>query len=130
MTTLSPDGEYWAELSGGSEGTERSFTFLLTQAFFADACVEELGVDECSNDFGTRDEPSAIVMVKLADVGSATVVADNRQNFAITPDELFVLASGEPPSEGATEGFTYVPFPFLLSVRDGEIVEAHQIWLP
>ena len=129
-STLAPDGEFWAELIGWRDTTKPTFDFLLTQAFFADACAEELGVDECPNDFGTLDEPSATVTVQVADVGSVTVVADNRQNFAVTPQELFVLAGGQPPSEGAPEGFAYVPFPFLLTVRDSKIVEAHQIWLP
>jgi hypothetical protein len=126
---LRPDGEYWADLSGASDGDVPTLTFLLTQAFFADACVAELGVDECTNDFGTLDEPSVLVTVSAADVGAVTVAADNRQNFAVTPAELFILAGGGTPSAGAPEGFAYVPFPFLLSVRDGRIVEAHQIWL-
>jgi len=128
MSTLAPDGEYWAELSGGTVG--EALTFLVTQAFFADACVEQLGVDECPNDFGTLDEPSVTVTVQVADIGSVTVVADNRQNFAVTAQELFILAGGQSPSEGAPESFAYVPFPFLLTVRAGKIVEAHQIWLP
>ena len=128
MSTFTTDGEYWAELSGGS--VDQTLTFLLTQAFFADACVEELGIDECPNDFGTLDEPNALIAVKMTDIGSATVVADNRQNFAVTGQELFILAGGQPPSEGAPDGFAYVPFPFLLTVRDGAIVKANQIWLP
>lgn len=129
-STLAPDGEYWAELSGWRDAATPTFDFLLTQAFFADACAEVLGSAECPNDFGTLDEPSATVTVKVADVGSVTVVSDNRQNFAVTPQELVILAGGQPPSEGAPEGFEYVPFPFLLTVRDGKIVSAHQIWLP
>ena len=128
MSALGPDGQYWATLSGGS--TDQTLTFLLTQAFFADACVEELGADQCPNDYGTLDEPNALVTVPMTDVDSATVVADNRQNFAVTPQEMFILAGGQPPSEGAPEGFKYVPFPYLLTVRDGMVAEAHQIWLP
>ncbi len=128
MSTFATDGEYWADLSGGT--VDETLTFLLTQAFFADACAAELGIDECPNDFGTLDEPNALVTVEMMNIGSATVVADNRQNFAVTPQELSILAGGQPPSAGAPEGFTYVPFPFLLTVRDGKIVEAHQIWLP
>jgi hypothetical protein len=130
MTTMAPDGEYWAELSAWRDAATPTFDFLLTQAFFADACAEVLGSDDCPNDFGTLDEPSATVTVPVADISSVTVVADNRQNFAVTPQELVILAGGQPPSEGAPEGFAYVPFPFLLTVRDGKIVNANQIWLP
>lgn len=129
-STLAPDGEYWANLIGGRDTTKPTFDFLLTQAFFAGTCAEELGIDECPNDFGTLDEPSATVTVQVTDIGSVTVVADNRQNFAVTAQELFILAGGQPPSEGAPEGFAYVPFPFLLTVRDGRVVKANQIWLP
>lgn len=130
MSEFTSGGEYWADLIGGRDTTKPTFVFLLTQAFFADACVDELGVDKCPNDFGTLDEPNVNIDVLLADIGSVTVVADNQQNFAVTPQELFILADGQPPSEDAPEGFAYVPFPFLLTVRDGKIVKANQIWLP
>ena len=130
MSVPVPDGQYWADLMGGSNGDNPGFVFLLTQAFFADACAEELGLDNCPNDFGTLDEPSVTINVLWSDVGAVTVVADNRQNFAVTPLELYLIAGGEPPSEGAPDSFAYVPFPFLLSVSDGKIVEARQIWLP
>ena len=130
MTTLAPDGEYWADLVGGTNGDIPTITFLLTQALFADACDEVLGVAGCTNGYGVIDVPHATVIVTRADIGSVTVVAKSRQNFAVTPKELYILAGGEPPSDAAPDGYMYVPFPFLLSVRDGKIVEARQIWLP
>ena len=129
-SALAPDGQYWADLIGGRDTDTPTFDFLLTQAFFAASCVEELGVEGCPNDFGTLDEPNVTVTVQVADVGSATVVSDDRRNFAVTPQELFTLAGGEPPSKGSPDGYAYAPFPFLLTVRGGEIVTASQIWLP
>ena len=127
---LRPDGAYWGELLLPGDASHPTLTFHITQAFFADACAEELGVDECPNDFGTLNEPSLDADSALTDFVAITVVTDDRSNFAITADELFSLASGAPPAEQAPEGFAFVPFPFLLTVSGGKIVEAHQIWLP
>lgn len=129
-SALSPDGSYWAELLLPVDPSRPSFTFRVTQAFFADTCAEELGIDECPNDFGTLDEPSLDTDAALTDLTSVTVVTDDRANFAVTADELFSLASGAAPAAAAPEGFAFVPFPFLLTVRDGKVVQAHQIWLP
>ena len=129
-TALSPDGTYWAQLLLPVDPGESSLTFRVTQAFFADACIEELGIDDCPNDFGTLSEPSLDAIAALTDLTSVTVVTDDRANFAITADELSSLANGGAPAERAPEGFAFMPFPFLLSVLDGKIVEARQIWLP
>ncbi len=129
-SALSPDGAYWSELLLPVDPSGPSLVFHVTQAFFADACAEELGVDECPNDFGTLSEPNLDADAALTDLVSVTVVTDDRANFAVTADELFALASGATPAAAAPEGFAFVPFPFLLTVRGGKIVEAHQIWLP
>jgi len=127
---LSADGAYWADLLLPADLSPSSFTFHVTQAFFAAACAEELGIDECPNDFGTLSEPSLDATAALTDLTSVTVVTDDRSNFAVTADELFALASGAAPAAEAPVGFVFVPFPFLLTVSNGKIVEARQIWLP
>ncbi len=126
---LSRDGSYWGELILPGDADRGTLTFHIVQAFFADTCAEELGIDQCPNNFGTLDEPSLDVEVALADLAAVTVVTPERLNFAITADELFSLAGGGKPAAAAPEGFAVAPFPFLLTVRDGTIVEARQIWL-
>jgi hypothetical protein len=128
-TGLTQDGPYWGELLP-ADASRPALTFHITQAFFADACAEELGADECPNDFGTLDKPSLDVDAALTDLVVVSVVTDDRVNFAVTADELFSVAAGAPPAAEAPEGFAFVPFPFLLTVRDGKVVEARQIWLP
>ena len=130
LTTLGSDGEYWSDLTGWSEGDQRFLTFDVSQALFADTCVEELGPDECANDYGIIADPHKAVDVLLTDIQSVTVVSEKQQNYAITADELWKLASGAPPSDPAPEGYTFVEFPFLLTVSGGKVVEAHQIWVP
>ncbi len=128
-SALRPDGAYWGELLSPGDPNPPSLTFHITQAFFADACVQTLGADQCPNGFGTLDDPSLDATATLTDLAAVTVVTADRFNFAITPDELFSLTSGAAPAARAPEGFAYVPYPFLLTVRGGKIVEARQIWL-
>lgn len=124
------DGDYWAVLSGWSGSDAPSVTFHVTQAFFADACIAQLGADGCDNGYGVVDEPSREVQAVLTDLQTVTVVADNQQNFAITAAELGSLAGGSAPSSPAPATFAFGAFPFLVTVRDGKVVEAHQIWVP
>lgn len=130
IATNGIDGVYWSDLIGMSNGEIQTVTFLVTQAFFAAACTEELGPDDCPNDYGTIDEPSRTIDVPLTDLTDVTVVAENQQNYVITPEELLALTGGEAPSTEAPEGYQYVEFPFLLTMLDGKVVEAHQIWVP
>lgn len=121
------DGLYWAEAPSVDN---TMLVVALTQAFFADACLTELGEENCPNDYGTLDEPYVLWDIQVATLVDVTVVAENQQNYAITAEELFSLASGNPPSADAPDGYQYLEFPFLLTMRDGKIVEAHQIWVP
>jgi hypothetical protein len=130
LTTASADGQYWSDLTGRGDGEQRSLTFDLSQALFADTCVEELGADECANDYGVIAEPHKVVDVVLTDIQSVTVASEKQQNYAITAGELWELAGGAPPADAAPEGYTFVEFPFLLTVSGGKVVEAHQIWVP
>ena len=129
VTSGGADGQYWAELTDGSAAAPGLLTFRLTQAFFAATCFEELGEDDCPNDYGTLDEPHRVVDVSVADLAIVTVVAENQQNYAVTADELAVLVSAG-SSAASPEDYLYVPFPFLLTMRDGKVIEAHQVWVP
>ncbi|HAP76522.1 MAG TPA: hypothetical protein DCR14_10605 [Acidimicrobiaceae bacterium] len=122
-----PDGSYWVETI---EAVDGGLQLTVMQAFFGPACVEELGDDECPNDYGVVAAPTAVLPVAATDTVSITVVADTRQNYAVFPDELVRLAGGQPPAAEAPDTYTYVPYPFLATVRDGAVVELRQIWVP
>jgi hypothetical protein len=130
ITTVGVDGQYWAELTGWSDGDRPFLIFRVTQALFADTCIAQLGEGECPNDYGVIDEPSKLVDVPVAELQSVTVVSEQQQNFAITGDELSALAGGAEPAAAAPQAFAFVEFPFLLTVRDSTVVEAQQIWVP
>ena len=117
LTAGVADGEYWAEAI--AVGSGRPFIlFDLSQAVFR------------NDDFEVIDEPHGTLEVLWDDLDSVTVAADSRQNYAVPGAELASLIGGNSPSVDAPAEYHYVPYPFLLTVRDGQIVEAHQIWVP
>jgi hypothetical protein len=114
------DGTYWSEAIGlGAPDEGAVISFRLTQAVFSG---DEIEVN--SSPSRQLDTPSAAIV-------TATVVDGATQvNYAVTGDELAQLIAGETPNtpEGVT--FTYTPFPFLITVRDGQVTTALQIWMP
>ena len=117
LTVRVADGEYWAEAT--AVGSGRPFIlFGLSQAVFADDSYEVI------------DEPHGTLSVLWDDLVSVTVVAENRQNYAVPGAELASLIGGNPPSTDAPPNYRYLPYPFLLTIRAGQIVDAHQIWVP
>ena len=123
------DGNYWAEAI--AVGSGRPFIlFSLSQAVFGPTCIDELGAQECDDEYGVIAEPHGTLQVLWDDLDSVTVAAESRQNYAVPGAELASLVGGNLPSADAPADYSYVPYPFLLTVRNGQIVEAHQIWVP
>jgi hypothetical protein len=121
------DGDYWAP-SVAVDGEQLVFT--IQQAFFGPTCAEELGAEACADEPGVRDQPSAVLSVASADLGSATVVSADRKNYAVTGTELATLVGGGRPAAKAPPNFAFVPYPYLVTVRDGAIELVHQVWVP
>jgi len=122
------DGVYWAVPTG--DGDDTHIGFDVSQALFGPTCVSVLGADECPNDYGVVDDPHVVISASAADLQIVSVVADDHQNYAIDGAELAALASGKAPAAAAPDGYEYVPFPFLLTVTNGKVTEARQIWVP
>lgn len=121
------DGTYWAADVADASGQLR---FTLTQAFFGPTCTKVLGADNCTDDYGSKETPSADVVAAPADLATVTVVDVKRDNFAVTGAELEQLVRGGSPSTLAPSGFAYVAFPFVVTITDGHAVAARQIWVP
>lgn len=128
LTTVA-DGDYWAQAVAVGSGAP-FIMFDLSQAFFGQTCIDELGEQQCEGEYGVLDEPHETVTVLWDDLQSVTVVAESQQNYAVPGAELASLIGGNAPSSDAPDGYRYVPYPFLVTVRDGTIVDAHQIWVP
>jgi predicted small lipoprotein YifL len=127
------DGDYWATLNGAGTPDQGAFlTFRLVQAFFGEDCLAQFpdDPDACANDIGVLADPSVLFDTPAASIATASVVAVDQVNYAVTGDELVRLVLGEPPATPEGVEFTYTPFPFLVTVRDGVAIRAQQIWQP
>lgn len=124
-----PDGQYWApEVTVDADGFRLHFT--LAQAFFGPGCATELGADQCDGDAGVRTDPSRDLLVAPEGRAPISVVDAKQNNYAVPADELVSLIAGNTPSADAPAGFVYAPFPYLLTVLNGEVVSIQQIWMP
>ena len=123
------DGDYWAKAVAVGSGVP-FIMFDLSQALFGQRCIDELGAQACADEYGVIADPHGTLQVLWDDLQSVTVVAESRQNYAVPGAELASLIGGNDPSAAAPADYRYVAYPFLLIVRDGQIVDAHQIWVP
>jgi hypothetical protein len=120
------DGQYWAEDAVADAGR---IVFTVVQVFFGPTCEAELGAENCMNDYGVVAEPTGEAAVDPTALRIVSVVADDQRNFSVPGAELLRLMQGEAP-EGGPVDYEYTPFPFLLTVSGGQVVEARQIWVP
>ena len=113
------DGDYWGIISGANSGEPSpTITFTLVQASF-----------DANGSLAVTDEPSRVVTGAAADLQSLSVVAESRQNYAVPADELISLALANEPSADAPDDYAWVDYPFLVTLRNGVVVEARQIWI-
>jgi LysM repeat protein len=123
-----PDGVYWATAPAVDGGGE-SIVFTLQQRFTGDDCLEQYTTAplNCIGDgFAGGDTTTASMLVSNS---TATVIAVDEgisAAYDISTEELLRLIRGEAPAADAPEGYSYVPYPFIVTVRNGEIVAADQ----
>jgi LysM repeat protein len=123
-----PDGVYWAEASGVVSGGA-TIEFTLRQRLSGEDCLEQFPTStlNCIDDGYVGDATAQASM--SVDGTTASVIstpAGIPVAWEVTPAELARLVAGEPAAADAPEGFSYVPFPFIVTVRGGEIVAADQ----
>jgi hypothetical protein len=129
-TTIA-DGQYWGTIAGLDDGVDgRIVSLLLTQAFFAESCVEQFGQAECEDDYAVLDSPTGSFAAYVADLEEVSVVSADRQNFSVSAAEFDELLQGNvSPDSPAT--FRFDPgYPVLVTVVDGRATELNQIWVP
>lgn len=124
------DGTYWAGVSSVSGSDD--IVFNVTRVRFGEACLawaaEMLRDDACLNDYGVEEYPEAFVSISpLARVSVATPDGPGR-NLRIDTTTLRRLISGD--TFPLPDGYFWVPFPFVVTVEDATVVEAHQLWVP
>jgi hypothetical protein len=124
------DGTYWASVSSVSGSGD--LVFNVTRVRFGEVCLawaaEMLRDDACLNDYGVEEYPEAFVSVSpLARVSVATPDGPGR-NLRVDTATLRLLLVGDAPP--LPDGYFWVPFPFIVTVEDATVVEAHQLWVP
>ncbi len=127
------DGVYWAKLVGPLEGVGgRGLSLDLSQAFFGEACYAQFGTgdDACMNDYDVLSDPHGELPAWIDQLQYVTVTNLPGVSYLIDGEELFALASGEPPSAGAPDGWVLTALPYLATVSGGAVVSLDQVWLP
>lgn len=124
-----PDGIYYGV---ARVGEAPGVVMEMTQLYTGEACLawaERTGAS-CDNDYGVDDDPQAFR--PLPDDAEVTVArADGPgTSYRIDAAELLRLVQGEPPAAAAPAGYTYTPFPFLITVQDDRITRVEQWWVP
>jgi hypothetical protein len=106
--------------------------FRVTRVRFGEACLawaaEMLREDACLNDYGVEEYPEAFVSISpLARVSVAKPEGPG-ENLLVDATTLRHLVLGDMPA--LPDGYFWVPFPFVVTVEDGAVTAAHQLWVP
>lgn len=124
------DGTYWVIYNGGEKMTP---DITVVQAYTRDECETQAAADgdECLNGvYIPADMYREIDDLPFHDNVYLTVSdVATQKSYWITPDELMTIRASS-PSDGAPEGFGFVPFAFLMTVKAGVIEYFQQIWTP
>lgn len=125
-----PDGRYWATLHEvlGSDAV----VFEVTRARFGATCNQwaaERGMEEgCTNDYAVDDstrqllEAGGVTWVSVADPDSPG------QSRRVKLRTLVRLVRGE--QVDMPSGYSWTPFPFIVTVERGKTVGIDQYWVP
>lgn len=124
------DGRYWASLSRVSGSDDLVFT--VARAWFGDACTiwaAERGMDQgCMNDYAVDDVDTALVAISPDAAVSVAAQMGPGTNYAITVETLDGLVAGTAVSPIAA--YQWTGFPFVVTVADGVVTDADQLWVP
>lgn len=124
------DGRYWV-VYHGSDGVTPYVTLYI--AYFGEACVAKAVEydDECFNDIFVAPTPTRdLIDVPFSETAYVTV-ADVRtaESLLIDRSELVLVSTGT-PTGAAPDSFEFIPFAFIATIVDGEIIGFEQVWTP
>lgn len=124
------DGTYWANVAPVSGDDD--IVFRVTRVRFGEACerwaAEMLREDACLNDYGVEEYPEAYAVLSPYAGVSVAVPSGPGENLRVDAATLRHLVLEDVLV--LPEGYEWVPFPFVVTVEAGAIVEAHQYWVP
>jgi len=123
------DGTYWAEIAPISGSGD--IAFRVVKARFGATCetwAKENGFEFCANDYAVEEQPDGYVALdNLASISVAKADGPGT-NYSINADVLRGLIRGD--IDGAPDGYSWVPFPFVVTVTNGNVTTAEQYWVP
>jgi len=124
------DGTYWVNYNGGEKFTP---SITVVEAYFGTECETQAAAagDECLNGVYIPESPSRDIEDLPFHENVYLTVSDvtTQKSYWITPDELMTIRASS-PSDGAPDDFSFTPFAFLMTVKDGVIEYFQQIWTP
>lgn len=129
-----PDGTYLGTLLEDPD-TGNVVEFSLYRGWFAETCYEHFadeitaGEDRCLNDIELVPADGRTTTLSPTATVALTTLEYSEDEFVIDPEILASIARGEAQPD-APENWRWVPFFFLLQVRDGVATSATQFWTP
>ncbi len=124
------DGTYFVVYNGG----ETLMPDITVYQVFTDTECETQAAahgEECLNGYYVPSDPYRDINDLPFASGLFLSVAhgSTMQSYWITPEELVTIRASS-PSGGAPSDYSFVPFPFMMTVVDGEITRFEQLWQP
>lgn len=124
------NGVYWVIYQGGETMTP---SIEVVQAFFGGECETQAAAagDECLNDIYVKSPPSRELedLAFANDVYLTVASSGTQRQYWITPDELRSVRASS-ASDPAPDDFSFSSFPFLMTVKNGQITKFEQVWVP
>ena len=123
-------GTYWAEVARVS-GTS-DIVFRITRVYFREECdkwaMETMNDNECFNDYGVQEFPDAYA--SISPVAKVSVADQQGPGTNLSVDTATIKNLVLMEYVNAPLAYSWVPFPFIVRVEQGTVVEAHQFWVP
>jgi LysM repeat protein len=128
-----PDGVYWSWTPSVS-GDGSTIMFEVVQQFNGDECLEHFGTapGTCSGDIEFESATATATMRVGSGTASVLFVngIDVPEAFRVSTEELARLLAGQPPADDAPDEFIAdLVDAFVVTVRNGSVVAADQIWI-
>ena len=125
-----PNGKYWAQVHQVLNSS--SVVFLVQQARFGETCEKwatDNGMQEgCPNDYAVDSSQQLILAAPTLEWFSLANPSDSSVNYDVKRSTLIDLIRGK--SVTTPDGYVWTNFPFILTVKDSEVIRAQQMWVP
>ena len=104
----------------------------MVQQFSGDACREHFGTsNSCLSDIDFETATATASM--RVDAGTASVLylhgGIDVEAYRTSAEELARLLAGTPPADDAPDDFQFGRHPFVVTVQNGAVTAADQIWI-